>query len=210
MDEFDDLAADWEELPRGTHAAVLTGCDVVSGMDLAYPVVWADRSYDKCPQCRQSIERVPSCPVVLNTGAGAGGRIEEFSQQHGCGEWLWVDWDEVDDLENVPVVAQRLADRLGECIDNERAKLRAGLITQLRDALARRDEPLDTELGETIDDRVDEVATRSEVDPGVYIENRWADRSEWVWCAWDYDPAGLDEEGICVRVADLQAAEASA
>jgi hypothetical protein len=84
------------ELPSGTHAMVLTGRDVVTGEQLAYPVVWVDRSYCTCPRCGEPVARVvEECPVLLDTGAGQGGQIEEWSKQHGCGEWLSVDWEEV-------------------------------------------------------------------------------------------------------------------
>ncbi len=84
------------DLPPYTHAAVLTGRDIVTGLDLHYVIVWADRSTGTCDQCNQPISmQVDECPVILNLGAGAGGAIEEPSKQHGCGNWLTVDWTEV-------------------------------------------------------------------------------------------------------------------
>lgn len=83
-------------LPPGTHATILTGRDVVTGQQLAYPVVWADRPYTRCPRCGDAVARtVNECPVLLDVGAGQGGAIEEISQQHGCGEWLHIDWCQV-------------------------------------------------------------------------------------------------------------------
>jgi len=208
MNDWSDRTGMWNELPHGIHATVLTGRDVVSGLELVYPVAWADRSYRTCPRCRQPVDRVPACPVALNTGAGAGGQLEELSQQHGCGEWLAVDWAEADEIEGVPATAQRLADRLVMFLDAERTRLRAGLITQLRDALTRLAEPLDVVVGEAIEDRRAEVETGSEVDPGVYLDDRWADRSEWVWCAWDFDPDGSGET-VAVYVEDLTVTQVS-
>lgn len=196
-----DESGDWDDLPQGTYATILTGRDVVSRANLAYPVVWTDRPYGTCPRCKEPVDRTPPCPVALDDGAMGGGRIEENSQQHGCGYWLAVDWDEAPDIEAVPAVAQRLAGHLAGRIYAERARVCIRLIDALREALARRDEPL---VDETIEDRADEIATGTEVDPGVYINNRWADPSAWVWCAWDYDPAGLDEEGISVYIEDLE------
>lgn len=92
------IIVDQAGLPAGTHSTILTGRDVVTGEMLAYPVVWADRAYDACPNCGQGVEVVvEQCPVLLNTGAGQGGQIEERSQQHGCGEWLAVAWQQLPD-----------------------------------------------------------------------------------------------------------------
>jgi hypothetical protein len=196
------------DLPTGTHAAVLTGHDVVSGEQLAYPVVWADRPYDTCPRCRQPVARVvEQCPVMLDTGARQGGQILEYSKQHGCGEWLSVDWDEVrasDRLaditdDDVAAAARLLAARLAETIASKRDHIRMRLREDLQDALRRLAEPLEDD--ETAEDRTDEVRTGSEVEPGIYQEG-----GEWV--AWDYDPAGSGDT-IAVHESDLAPAARS-
>jgi hypothetical protein len=199
MDWLDALT-----LPAGTHAAVLTGRDVVSGEQLAYPVVWADRAYAACPLCGQPVARVvEECPVLLDTGACQGGRIEEWSKQHGCGEWLPVDWDQVpagdpvSDVteDDVVAAARMLAARLAGAITAERGRIRERLLAELRDVLRRLAEPL--EDGETSEDRAEQVGTASEASPGVYEED-----GEWI--AWDYDPAG-NSETIAVDASDLAA-----
>jgi hypothetical protein len=191
-------------LPAGTHATVLTGRDVVSGLQLAYPVVWADRPYDTCPRCGQPVARVVGqCPVMLNTGAGQGGQIQEYSQQHGCGQWLSVDWSEVpasDRLsdvteDDVAASARTFATRLAEAITLRRERIRRRLREDLEEALGRLAEPLDDD--ETEQDRARDVRTGSEVEPGVYSEG-----GEWV--AWDYDPDGSGDT-IAVRESDLAA-----
>jgi hypothetical protein len=89
------------KLPPKTHATILTGRDIVTGGDLAYAIVWADRPYDTCPLCHQPVEReITDPPVLLNTGAGVGGAIQEWSKQHGCGFWLSVNWTEVTPSDN--------------------------------------------------------------------------------------------------------------
>lgn len=192
------------DLPAGTHAGVLTGRDVVSGEQLAYPVVWADRPYGTCPRCRQPVARVvEQCPVMLDTGAGQGGQIQEYSKQHGCGEWLSVDWDEVrpgDQLaevaeDDIVAAARLLAARLVAAIASERENIRRRLREDLQDALCRLAGPL--EGGETAEDRADEVRTGSEVEPGIYQEGGQ-------WVAWDYDPDGSGDT-IAVDESDLAA-----
>lgn len=192
------------QLPAGTHATVLAGRDVVTGEDLAYPVVWADRSYGACRRCAQPVAWEVDCPVVLNVGAGQGGAIEPLSQQHGCGEWLSVDWTELDQgasEADVVAAAGRLAAGLAAEIDTARASVRAGLCRDLEGALARLAEPLGE--GETPEDRAEEVCSGSDTGPGVYCEGGR-------WVAWDYDPAGIyrpDADSACdtitVTVEDL-------
>jgi hypothetical protein len=191
------------DLPAGTHAAVLHGRDVVTGDQLARLVVWADRPYDRCPGCDEPVSRVVECPVGLNTGAGQGGRLEEWSKQHGCGEWLAVDWEEVTSsaatgevtTADVVAAATELAASLAAAIDKERGCLRARLREDLAWALARLAEPLAD--GETSEDREEEVRTGSEVDPGVYREGDG-------WLAWGYDPDGSGDP-ITVHAKELTA-----
>jgi len=184
------------KLPPGIHAEILAGRDIVTGGHLAYAIVWADRVGDTCPQCGQPVARViDRCPVLLDTGAGQGGAIEEWSKQHGCGEWLSVDWFTAADTSGaaISLCAEALAVAHAEEIRDGRQKIRRRLERNLREALARLAEPL--ENGETAEDREHEVTTGGEVEPGVFREGSG-------WLAWDYDPAG-DEEGITVRASDL-------
>lgn len=192
MDSLDTL-----DLPAGTHARLLTGRDVVTGLQLAYPVIWADRPYDRCPRCDQPVARVvDQCPVTLDTGAGQGGRIGEWDQQHGCGEWLGVAWAEVDGdptEDDVVTAARQLAEGLAEAIAGQRASVRARLAQDLREAMGRLAEPL--EDGETAEERAAEIRTGNEVESGIYLEDG-------SWVAWDYAPAG-DGDTIAVHEADL-------
>ena len=106
---------------------VLTGRDVVSGEDLAYPVLWCDRTYGACPSCGEPVDREPDCPVRLNDGAGQGGEIEECSQEHGCGEWLsvtWVELPEDADADAVQAAAEEMAAQFCRERDDERARVR--------------------------------------------------------------------------------------
>jgi hypothetical protein len=198
------------ELPAGTHAAVLTGRDIVSGQMLAYPVVWADRPYGTCPRCGQPVARVVGeCPVMLDTGAGLGGQILEWDKQHGCGEWLSVSWQEVHSASpggdpgepDTLAAAAELAAALAAEVSAERDQIRVRLRGELQEALTRLAGPLDD--GETPEDRAAEVRTGSEVGPGVYLEYGGH------WLAWDYDPGGSGE-AVTVSAEDLdgQAADA--
>jgi len=189
------------KLPDGIHATVLTGQDVYMRLPLAYPVVWADRPYQECPRCDQPINRTTetSCPVMLNTGSGQGGQIEEFDQQHRCGEWLPVLWQEVpvagDEVTEgeLAAAAQELAVRFQGAVEAERAGIRKSLRDDLAEALKRLAEPLVS--GETAEERAEEVRTGSEVEPGVRQEDG-------VWLAWANDP--LDTDPITIDERDLE------
>ena len=233
MDDFDSpstvrLAAilAGRSLPRGTHAALLTADDIVTGGEITALIVWADRPYDACPNCAQDVEReVEGCPVEIYPGAGAGGAIREWSKQHGCGEWLDVNWREVqhedgdeEAREALMAAADELATGLTREVTGAREALERGLRSELRTALARLADPLDP--GETPEDRIVQIKTGSDMDPGVCFEvpdNAQVDGAdeEYVyalahpecWSAWDYDPegrAGRDAaEPIIVTPADL-------
>lgn len=84
-------------LPAGAHHQVLSGRDVVSGEMHYAHVVWADRVRVECPRCGEPIPATVDVPVVLNMGAGQGGRLDPASQQHGCGEWLGVEWADLEE-----------------------------------------------------------------------------------------------------------------
>src|SRR5690554_6674045 len=80
---------DFVQLPPHIHATILTDRDPY-GTPLAVPVVWADRITDACPRCGGHVRREVECPLALNGGAGAGGRVESRDMSHHCGEWLPV------------------------------------------------------------------------------------------------------------------------
>jgi hypothetical protein len=184
MTHGEDLDLD---LPDGIHATVLRGRDP-NGTMLAVPIVWADRITDRCDQCGEPIAKVvEGCPAVLDAEACAGGQLESTDLQHGCGNWLSVDWREAD-IDQVTAVAKEMAaDRKRE-IDAEHERIERRLRRDLTAAMARLSEPLDA--GETAEERADEVTTGSEIEPGIYHD---ADQ----WLAWDYDPAS---EGDTITV----------
>lgn len=184
-------------LPPHIHAEILTGHDVVSGEQLAYPVIWADRITDTCGRCHEPIPREEPCPVLLDSGAGQGGLIEEISQQHVCGEWLSVDWREVkvdldapDAVARIEAAAWELATERTAEIETATGRLRRSLERDLARALKHLGEPLD---GDTPDERLYDVTTGSETEPGVYL-----DETDGEWVAWDYEPDG--GEGDVIRV----------
>jgi hypothetical protein len=178
------------DLPLGVHYTALSDRDIVTGEMLTRGIVWTDRPYDRCPRCHEPVNReVIGCPVTLNGGAHQGGQLEMWSQQHGCGYWLKVEWAEVAGTgpdgqitdDDVAAAAEDIADALREAIDAERERVRIGLLEDLSLALARLADPLDED--EMPKDRAEEVRTGSEISPGVYLEDGR-------WVAWDYDPDG--------------------
>lgn len=194
--EIDEL-----RLPAHSHATMLTGRDMTTGLPLAYPVVWADRPYDTCPRCGQPVPGVvENCPALLNTGAGQGGAIQEWDQQHGCGEWLAVSWcevkpagDEVTEAE-IQAAAEELSAEWQREVTAKTSRIVAALRKELAVALARLAEPLDED--ETIEDRDEEVRTGSETQPGVY-------REDGEWLAWSYPPVQDGSDSITVYASDL-------
>lgn len=219
-------------LPRYTHATVLTGRDIVVGGTIHNVIVWADRTTSTCDQCHQPIAmEIKDCPVLLDTGAGAGGAILETSKQHGCGNWLTVDWTEVkpgpaeqpetcDDCETTGIncslhdgpeyddeiapgvtsdqvlaAARELADRRAVEIGTQATSIENDLRADLRAALAALDEPLAD--GETMEDRIEDVSSGSETEPGVYCDD------DGRWQAWEYDPASEFGATITVYADDL-------
>jgi hypothetical protein len=175
------------ELPPSTHVTTLTGIDVVTGEDLSYTVVWADRPYHDCPRCYEPVgETVDGCPAYLNTGAGAGGTLQDQSPQHGCGLRLAVDWTHVEPASDEAVLgaAEELAQRRTGAVDDRMKAIEQELRTQLAAALARLAEPLMD--GETVDDREYEVRTGGDATPGIYRD------SDGTWLAWDYSPVDAE------------------
>lgn len=201
------MDVDQLNLPKGTHAAVLTDRCKATGIDLAYPIVWADRPYRECPLCGQTIDQVVSdCPVILD--AGAGGAILEWDKKHGCGEWLFVDWRELDEDatdDDVLAAAEKLANDRREEIQEGCRKIEAQLREDLAAAVARLAEPL--EPGETREDRLEQVRTGNEIQPGVYLDGADLDGEGGYLVAWDYHPDGGEGDTITVTVDDLVEAD---
>jgi hypothetical protein len=189
------------DLPKGTHHAELTARDIVTGEPLLYHAVWADRPYGHCPRCGQPVPREPGCPLHLNPGAGQGGAIQDYNQQHGCGEWLDVDstWLGASASEmDIVAAADKLATRLVQGLEDRRAAIRNRLREELRAALAQLAEPLDED--ESAEDREEDVRTGSCEHPGVFQDQ---DENGAPWVAWDYDPDG---SGDVIEVAQWSSA----
>lgn len=176
-------------LPAGVHAETLRARDTATGGELAETIVWADRSYDRCPRCGQQVPSEVGCPVKFNAGAGQGGALEERSQQHGCGEWLGVLWVQVTGSgetgevaeRDVTAAAERMAQARVALIAERRERIRARLRRHLIGALAELAKPLDGD--ETAGERAERLRSGDEMNPGVYH-----DGAQWV--AWDFDPDG--------------------
>lgn len=173
-------------LPPHTQADALTARDIITGEPLTRVVVWADRPYDRCPQCEQGVSAVVDCPVTLDAGAGQGGQIMEYSQQHGCGYWLSVDWTEVTGHDgedptdtDIAAAAAQLAHRRQQHIADACQMIEAGLRRDLAAVLAQEDK----------------VSSGSEFHAGVYH-----DGTEWV--AWAEAPVD-DADAIVVCESDL-------
>jgi hypothetical protein len=195
------------KLPPYIHATILCGRDVVSGDTNEYVIVWADRAYNTCPQCRQPVHTEVDCPIHLDAGACQGGQLLEYDQQHGCGEWLGVHSANIepsDSPDDSPEIIEGVtehavlaaADKLSAArtadIAVQVATIQRRLRRDLRAALNRLAEPLGAD--ETADDRADEITNGDEIQPGVYHDGG-------TWLAWDYHPEGSD--AITIYQADL-------
>lgn len=105
------LAALESTLPEGIHVSLLTGTDP-NRQPISRMVLWADPADTNCPRCAEPVTG-KSPPVHLNEGAEAGGRLETWSLEHGCGEWITQLWEEVtegaDLAETVRVLAEQRA-----------------------------------------------------------------------------------------------------
>lgn len=92
------------------HTDVVEGRSHASGLWRRMPVAWLDRETDRpCPRCGEGIPVDPGCPVVFDPSVWEGG-TQPISQQHGCGEWLAVDYLVGVDGEDPAAVAARLAE----------------------------------------------------------------------------------------------------
>lgn len=187
----EDTASDMAsaDLPTGIHHQVLRGTDPM-GTAVEAHIVWAERTEDHCPRCHQPVDVDPGCPAVLDAKACQGGQVLTRDMAHQCGEWLSVPWAAVEGPGDIAETAAQLAAERESAAAAAVEAIRDALRVDLRDALARLGEPL--EDGETRDDREDEVATGSEMYPGVWQS------SPGVWEAWA--PLPIEAEGECVIV----------
>ncbi|HMH92574.1 MAG TPA: hypothetical protein VK586_16000, partial [Streptosporangiaceae bacterium] len=163
------------------------------------PVVWADRTFPACPRCGEEIAyAVTDCPVTMDDT----GEAEEYSQQHGCGEWLAVPWAVADDASPAAIqaAAAALAATRAAELGRARDEIRARLLRELDAAKRELDAPLEID-GETRAEREDRVYTGSDADPGVYWDSLMDGGT---LLAWDFDP-GSPEDTITVAAADLPA-----
>lgn len=195
MDEIEvvDLAS--LALPEGIHVQALTATDVTNHEPLREVVVWADRTFSNCPACGEPVSIEVDCPVYL-AGGWEGGLVEQLDQKHQCGLWLEVTSRELGrspSEQQILAAARELAEERDGEIALRRSAVRGRLRRDLAIVVAAL--PLDEDREA---DAIAETATGigSDSEPGIF-----RDSDELV--AWDYDPVGLDEEGITVRARDL-------
>jgi hypothetical protein len=181
------------KLPDRIHAEIHARTDAVTQGHVERAVVWADRAYLNCPRCTETVDTEPACPVTINEGDGRGAQFEEWSQQHGCGEWLPVLWDECGTSESeIAEAATALAARRRDALGTARGSLTALLRENLAAALANASGPATEDRGG--------ITTGSDADPGVFFDEFGCGE----WIAWDYDPAG-NGELVTVYASDLAA-----
>lgn len=193
----DDLDLDdvGQRIPGDVHVTMLTDRDVVTREMLAYPLLWSDRPYSQCPRCTEPVDTdlTDKPPAILDGGACQGGQVLDIDQKHGCGEWLSVDSEsfERDDVtaDELVAAAVGLSQQRAAAIEMERVRIIDGLRELLADAYARLTDQVVE--GESWEDRVADVCTGSEVEPGVCFEND-------VLIAWNYHPTDPSEP-IIVR-----------
>lgn len=200
------------DLPSGIHAAVLGGRDVVTGEPLREVVLWADRTTGECPRCHQPIAReITRCPIHLNTGAGQGGALEPYSQQHGCGEWLSVASRELGSApgaEDILAAAHDLATARADETTEKRSKIERHVRADLAAVLAGLDrrpaggDDEDLTLAEIVESVCDDLFGRlhygyAPVDPGVFVDGDQVG-------VWDWDPAGDGEVVIATALRDAR------
>lgn len=180
-------------LPAGIHAEIHARTDAVTQGRVERGVVWADRAYLNCPRCGETAGTEPGCPVTINEGDGRGAQFEEWSQQHGCGEWLPVLWDECGTSESeILEAATALAERRRGALATSRDNLAAALRDNLAAALASASGPAREDRGG--------ITTGSDAEPGIFFDESGCGE----WIAWDYDPAG-NGEFVTVYASDLAA-----
>lgn len=173
----------------------------------------SERAVDTCTNCGQNLP--PAGPVNwidFRSGSHRGA----YSQQHGCGQWnepecvlIEIDLDDLVEMgdpegsvyERMAAAAAELdADVAGET-DAEVRRIRAGLISDLRDTLDQAaDIAADTALtAEEKAEALDDLETGGGDEPGVYRDGgRW---QAWAW--FPRHSADDANEAIIVTGADL-------
>lgn len=171
------------------HHATLAG----SRLEVDVLVLWADHPYERCPRCREPVQRTAPCPLYLNPGdADPETAMEAVNREHveGCGRWLDVAYAHLDtdsaDPGQVAELARDLAAQWQTQVEHWRRIRRADLRELLQD--------LDTEPqdGESVQEVRDRISAGAQMDPGPY----W-DTARGCWAAWDYDPG--DDEQILIE-----------
>lgn len=181
-------------------------------LDTVY-VELSERAVDTCTGCDQHLP--PAGPVTW-IDSRSGSHQGAYSQQHRCGEWnepecvlIEIDLDDLADMadpeesvyERIAAAAAELDADVARETDTEVRRIRAGLISDLRDTLAQAaDIAADTDL--TDDEKAEalnDLETGGEEAPGVY-------RDGGRWQAWAWHPChSVDDAGddINVTEADL-------
>ncbi|MEU4534342.1 hypothetical protein AB0G15_05705 [Streptosporangium sp. NPDC023825] len=177
-------------LPDHTHVADISGTNA-SHVTVPLWIVWADRPYRLCPNCKESVQVVPDCPASMDPSTG---ETQSVNLTHGCGEWLAVRWIAVDSAEKVPEAAEWLEVWHAQDVHAARWVAVQDLTNELRAALARLAEPL--VAGETKADREAEIITGRDDTPGIYHDGDQ-------WLAWAHDVRD-DGETITVYAAEIQ------
>jgi hypothetical protein len=199
-----------DQIPPGVHSRLLTGRDP-NGCDIARVLLWVDRTYSRCPSCGQSItvDLSDLPPAVLNEGAGAGGAVESVSQQHGCGQWLGVDWRSIDVTDPTDEVfdralltAEKMHIAWNAELNAERGLVEDRLNRVLKQAKEMLLEPLAD--GETRADRLAPLLRGSETEPGAYLDGDTV-------IVWDCDPADPSSTiGVQLEINQIDQAEGDA
>jgi hypothetical protein len=183
-------------LPAGIQAEVLEVRTAATGTTVTRIAVWgpAERVCPGCEPVYSDRDPIRGCPVMLDPSMGD---VQARDQQHGCGTWWGPDWVTIDPSEaealdelrdRVVAAADKLMEDVRTTEAEADARARAALRRTLAEALAELDAGAEP----------DDVATGSEMDPGVY-----RDGDEWI--AWDYAEA-WDNDGtefVEVRESEL-------
>jgi hypothetical protein len=172
------------DLPEGVQAELIEVHTAATHSLVRRIVVWgpAPRTCPGCEPVTSDRDPIRDCPVILDPSVGD---VQSVSQQHGCGAWWGPDWVVIDP-DGEP--SDELADRVMIAAADEAADVRAAEAKE--DARTRA--ALRRALADALEDLAaggdpEDVATGSELDPGVYL-----DGDEWI--AWDYAEA-WDNDG---------------
>ncbi|MCB1290777.1 MAG: hypothetical protein KDB45_04505 [Mycobacterium sp.] len=201
-----DRIADRHRSERRCVTVVPTGIDTVC-------IELSERAVDYCGRCGQTLP--PAGPVTW-IDSRSGSHQGAYSQQHGCGEWnepecvlIEIDLDDMADMadpeesvcERIAAAAAELDADVARETDSEVRRIRAGLISDLRDTLAQAaDIAADADLaGDEKAEALDGLENGGGEEPGVY-------RDGGRWQAWAWHPRHRAEdanEAIIVTEADL-------